>query len=677
MPADRSRHPKKEVEQALRRLEADGWHVTERRGGHAWGDAMSPDGEQRVHIWSTPRQPSHHARQLLRAALRAAPAAPPLAHRVADEQLGSLVRTRGVTASLPFPSFTVAADELLGARPTLLLGEPGSGKTTLLAGVTAQIQEAVLAGDARYGAVLIPARELKEGASFVDTVREWLDGRLGIQVRHAELASALRSGNLGLILDGLDELTRADRGRLSSELAATVETSAISRVVASSRVVGTDPALTTVLEPRRVPPLGRDDALALLAEVSGSILDQGVAERLYALSAGNPLMLQMLSDAYRRRGRLPATRTGLLRDAIDGLLAVLEDRVSEPRGPLLSLDVLERAYGELALVTLTEARPEIPIEQATQVLSGAGLHPELVVRLLELDARGRGGMLREGRGGTIGFRHLSIAEFMAASAVSDDPGRLGELAEHPGTHDVVATAITLSADPVDAVLRLADRPGLDTLRLSRSALSELPPSVARRVRTALIEHLDVLLGGSGAEGPPTEPQREVTDEEPDLLARWRALVASDAEGYERGLELERFMADFFGRFFEVVEHDYRTDTGQIDLLLSNTRPDPFWLNHIADMYVECKNTSRKTEQKEINDFAGKLAPGRTTLAFFVSQSGFTPPAWDRIRAAALDRGGTLIVPIKGAQIEQTLADGEEPERFFKRLVRDTSHLRIF
>jgi hypothetical protein len=43
----------------------------------------------------------------------------------------------------------------------------------------------------------------------------------------------------------------------------------------------------------------------------------------------------------------------------------------------------------------------------------------------------------------------------------------------------------------------------------------------------------------------------------------------------------------------------------------------------------------------------------------------------------LDRAGTLIVPITGAQIEQTLADGEDPERFFKRLVRDTSHLRIF
>ena len=675
--ARRSRHPNKEVEQALRRLEAEGWHITTRPLGHAWGVVVSPDGEHRAYVWSTRRQPGHHARQLLRAALRAAPAGRPLARRVAEAQLGRLVRTPGVTASLPFPSFTVAADELLGAHPTLLLGEPGSGKTTLLTGVAAQIQEAVLAGDAQYGAVLIPAHELKEGGSLVDTLRDWLRARLRIDVIHADLASALRHGDLGLILDSLDELTRAVRGRLSDEIATALAANAISRMVASSRVVGTDPALMSVLEPLRVPSLGRDDALALLAEVGGSDLDWAIAEQLYALSAGNPLMLQMLSDAYRRSGRVPATRSGLLGDAIDGLLAVLEDRISRPAGPTLSLDALHRAYGELALLMLTEARPEIPIDQTTKVLHGAGLQRELVDQLLELDARRTGGVLREGAGGTIGFRPLSIAEFLAASAVRDDPHRLRKLAEHPGTQAAVVTAISLSADPVDAVLLLADRPGLDALNVSGRGLSELPPSVAYRVRTALIQHIDVLLGGPGAGGPPTGPQRAVTDEEPDLLARWRALVASDAEGYERGLELERFMADFFGRFFEVVEHDYRTDTGQIDLLLSNTRPDPFWLNHIADMYVECKNTSRKTERKQINDFAGKLAPGRTTLAFFVSQSGFTPPAWDRIRAAALDRGGTLIVPISGTQIDQTLADGEDPEHFFKRLVRDTSHLRIF
>lgn len=51
--------------------------------------------------------------------------------------------------------------------------------------------------------------------------------------------------------------------------------------------------------------------------------------------------------------------------------------------------------------------------------------------------------------------------------------------------------------------------------------------------------------------------------------------------------------------------------------------------------------------------------------------------WDRIRAGALDRAGTLIVPITGRQIEQTLVDGEDAERFFKRLVRDKAHLRIF
>jgi hypothetical protein len=674
--ARRSRHSNEEVEKALRRLEDEGWHVTQRPGGHAWGVAVSPHGDRRVHIWSTPRSPKVHAQQLVRAAVAAAPTTPPLVRHIAAAQLGRLARAPSITASLPFPSFAVAADELLGAHPTVLLGEPGSGKTTLLTGMAAEIQEAVLAGNARYGAVLISARELRAG-SLPDDVRDWLGEHLQVDAEEDALASALRSGHLGLLLDGLDELPRADRGGLSNSLSAAIASGAIRRITASSRVVGADPTLLSVLQQVRVPPLTRDDAFRLLAEVAESELDHAMAEQFYALSAGNPLMLQMLSDTYRRRGHVPSTRSGLLRDAIDGLLAVLQDRVSEPAGVTLSLDALQRAYGHLALLMLTEGRHEIPVDQAIQALRGAGLHHDVVERLLDVDAGQMGGLLREGSAGTISFQHLSITEFLAASAVRDDPHGLQELAEHPGTQAAVATAISLSADPVDAVLLLADRPGLHALRLSETALNELPPSVAKRVRAALIQQLDALLGGSGADDPPTQPPTAVADDEPDLLARWRAIVRSDAEGYKRGLELERFMADFFARYFEVVEHDYRTDTGQIDLLLSNTRPDPFWLSHFADMYVECKNTKRKTEQKEINDFAGKLAPGRTTLAFFVSQSGFTPPAWDRIRAAAIDRVGTLIVPISGEQIGQTLADGEDPEQFFKRLVRNTAHLRIF
>jgi hypothetical protein len=66
----RARHPKKEVEEALRHAEANGWRITV-GGSHAWGKMYCPynDAECRcgefciASIWSTPRNPGTHARQ--------------------------------------------------------------------------------------------------------------------------------------------------------------------------------------------------------------------------------------------------------------------------------------------------------------------------------------------------------------------------------------------------------------------------------------------------------------------------------------------------------------------------------------------------------------------------------------------------------------------------------------
>jgi hypothetical protein len=69
----RARHPKKEVEKAIRHAEAHGWRI-EVGGSHAWGKMYCPynDAECRcgefciTSIWSTPKNPGNHARQLQR-----------------------------------------------------------------------------------------------------------------------------------------------------------------------------------------------------------------------------------------------------------------------------------------------------------------------------------------------------------------------------------------------------------------------------------------------------------------------------------------------------------------------------------------------------------------------------------------------------------------------------------
>ncbi len=70
----RQRHPKKEVERALREAEAAGWRIQLSKG-HAWGKMLCPlrarDGCVAA-IWSTPASVENHARDLRRELRRCA-----------------------------------------------------------------------------------------------------------------------------------------------------------------------------------------------------------------------------------------------------------------------------------------------------------------------------------------------------------------------------------------------------------------------------------------------------------------------------------------------------------------------------------------------------------------------------------------------------------------------------
>ncbi|HUR23917.1 MAG TPA: type II toxin-antitoxin system Phd/YefM family antitoxin [Acidimicrobiales bacterium] len=60
----RTRHPKKDVEQALRFAEERGWTVSPTAGGHRWGEMICGHGGRngcRYSIWSTPKNRGSHA----------------------------------------------------------------------------------------------------------------------------------------------------------------------------------------------------------------------------------------------------------------------------------------------------------------------------------------------------------------------------------------------------------------------------------------------------------------------------------------------------------------------------------------------------------------------------------------------------------------------------------------
>ncbi|RFF29562.1 hypothetical protein DZC52_12190 [Wenzhouxiangella sediminis] len=70
----RKSHPNKEIEHAIRHAESQGWRIELSKGGHCWGRMFCPynDPECRcgvfciASIWSTPRNPAGHAKQILR-----------------------------------------------------------------------------------------------------------------------------------------------------------------------------------------------------------------------------------------------------------------------------------------------------------------------------------------------------------------------------------------------------------------------------------------------------------------------------------------------------------------------------------------------------------------------------------------------------------------------------------
>jgi len=62
----RPRHPKPEIEKAVQYAEGLGW-TAELSNGHAWGRLFCPQSTQEgciVSVWSTPRSPENHARQI-------------------------------------------------------------------------------------------------------------------------------------------------------------------------------------------------------------------------------------------------------------------------------------------------------------------------------------------------------------------------------------------------------------------------------------------------------------------------------------------------------------------------------------------------------------------------------------------------------------------------------------
>ena len=142
----------------------------------------------------------------------------------------------------------------------------------------------------------------------------------------------------------------------------------------------------------------------------------------------------------------------------------------------------------------------------------------------------------------------------------------------------------------------------------------------------------------------------------DLLGRITTFSLDDTEtsARSRGDALES-LVDALVRTEEpelrIVEKNFRTAAEEIDLLLSNSLSDPFWIALGSPLIlVECKNWTAKVGVSELRIFESKITDrgALCKVGIFVSMSGFTKPFLERLQS--FQSTGGVIFAIDGSEL---------------------------
>lgn len=105
----------------------------------------------------------------------------------------------------------------------------------------------------------------------------------------------------------------------------------------------------------------------------------------------------------------------------------------------------------------------------------------------------------------------------------------------------------------------------------------------------------------------------------------------------RGDALERLVESLFNTEapqLQVTEKNFSTREEEIDLVLRNNLPDPFWVSqHSPYIFVECKNWASPVGVAELRTFESKLDDRRgiVRIGIFVSSSGYYKTFVDRLK----------------------------------------------
>ncbi|MFF0434666.1 NACHT domain-containing protein [Streptomyces sp. NPDC004327] len=369
-------------------------------------------------------------------------------------------------------------DDLLAARPRVLLrGDAGAGKTTLLWWLAAHAAAGTLGPELAElnGLVpfVVPLRTLRARGSGFPAPAD-LPGVAGFVIDAAPggwAGRVLAAGRGLLLVDGLDEVTQADRENAYTWLSGLLARYPDTRCVATVRphAVAPDWLGAENFEELTLLPLRGEDIEAFVAawheaarldadEPDRAALDdleRDLAQQFrhnpnLAELARTPLLCAVICALHRlREGFLPETRWELYDSALTMLLGTRDERrrVDAPDGIRMSVEEHQQLLQRLAAWLVRGGQTEFTRDQALHRLDrtlpgmprvhAQGTPEEILTHLIN-----RSGLLQERTEDVFQFAHRTFQDFLAAKEFVEDD-QLREMLRHAHDqqwHDVLLLA---------------------------------------------------------------------------------------------------------------------------------------------------------------------------------------------------------------------------------------------
>jgi CheY-like chemotaxis protein len=148
---------------------------------------------------------------------------------------------------------------------------------------------------------------------------------------------------------------------------------------------------------------------------------------------------------------------------------------------------------------------------------------------------------------------------------------------------------------------------------------------------------------------------DLDETERAIVETW-AVAQVERDGNRKGLLLERLVALLLKSVpgFDRLDMRLRNRVEELDVLVQNSSPDPFWQKESPYILVECKHWSKPVGAKELRDLWGKMEGryDRCRLALLIAPGGFA----DTVRALQLRKAEkeTLVILIGAGDLDELI-----------------------